>query len=100
MRMDRQTDRQTDRRTVGQTGGRTNVTTLTGAFRESANAPKNRNVWCGIQSLTCGKNSTRVYVRHCTEIGRECHWCKRQATGPVETKTDLVGRPDVKKYLS
>jgi len=46
---------QTDRRTVGQTGGLMNMTTLTGAFRESANAPKNHNVWCGIQSLTCGK---------------------------------------------
>jgi len=36
-----QTDRQTDRRIVGQTGGRMNMTTLTGAFRESANAPTN-----------------------------------------------------------
>jgi len=30
------------------------------------------------------------------EIGTECHWHKRQSTRPVETKTELVGSPDVK----
>jgi hypothetical protein len=91
------TDRQTDRRTVGQTGGRMNMTKLTGAFRESANAPKNHNVWCAIQSLTCGKRN--IYVRYCTEIGTECHWYKWQSTRPVETKTELVGSPDVNSIV-
>ena len=56
---------QTDRRAVGQTEGRMNMTMLTGAFRQSANAPKNQNVWCGIQSLTCGKRNVCVRASVC-----------------------------------
>jgi hypothetical protein len=88
---------QTDRRTVGQTGERMNMTTLTGAFRKSANAPKNHNVWCGIQILTCGKRST--YVRHRMEIGTECHWYKQQSTRPGETKTELVGSRQLTVFI-